>query len=173
MSIEVNMQSALGLYRKEHGATLIVALVFLLILTAAGITAVKLSTTSERMASNTQFRGSSFQLAQSELNAQRLSMQGNIANRAPLQMAMNQPLQAIPRFPERREAQVLVPQMNIQNLIQTSTVNSLGSIDCMALGEGTSAENFTCNQFELTSRSTLTSGAFSEQVGGLVMSTPK
>jgi Tfp pilus assembly protein PilX len=173
MYIEASMHSTLGLYRKQQGATLIVALIFLLILTAAGITAVKLSTTSERMASNSQFRGASFQLAQSEINAQRLSMNGNIANRAPLQLAMNKALEPKPRFPDRRQALSLAAQVSAPNLSQTSSVNSLGNVDCITLGDGTSAEHFTCNQFELSTRSTLTSGAYSEQVGGLVMSTPK
>jgi Tfp pilus assembly protein PilV len=173
MYIEASMHSTLGLYQKQRGATLIVALIFLLILTAAGITAVKLSTTSERMASNSQFRGAAFQLAQSELNAQRLSMNGNIANRAPLQLGMSQLLEPKPRFPNRRAAIDLLAQVSAPNLIQAVQVNSLGNVDCITFGDGTSAEHFTCNQFELTTRSTLTSGAYSEQVGGLVMSTPK
>lgn len=173
MCTEANMRHMLGFYRKEQGATLIVALVFLLILTVAGITAVRLSTSSERMASNSQFRGMSFQLAQSELKAQQLSMNGGIASRAPLQLSMSRPAQPISRFPERRQALALTPQISATGLTQASTVNSLGIVDCMIFGEGTSAGSFICNQFELNARSTLAGGAYSEQVGGLVMSTPK
>lgn len=159
--------------RQQQGATLIVALVFLLILTVAGITAVRLSTTSEHMASNSQFRGSAFQIAQSELKAQVFGMNSNIANRQPLLNAKARPLEAIPRFPERRSALALTAHMSEPNLTQTTNANSLGNVDCLLFGQGTSAEKFNCEQFELTARSTLTSGAFSEQVGGLVMSTPR
>ncbi|MHA6495298.1 pilus assembly PilX family protein [Pseudomonas borbori] len=159
--------------KMQRGATLIVALVFLLILTVAGITAVRLSTTSEHMASNSQFRGSSFQLAQSELKGQLRNMNLNIVNRQPLLNAKAKSIEALPRFPERRAALALNPQIATSNLTQTSRVNSLGSVDCLLFGEGTSAEKFSCEQFELTARSTLTSGAFSEQVSGLVMSTPR
>lgn len=166
------MPSTAGPY-KQQGATLIVALVFLLILTVAGVTAVRLSTNSEHMASNSQFRGSAFQLAQSELKAQVFNMNTNVASRQPLLDAKARPLEATARYPERRAALGLAPRIAEANLTQATNTNSLGSVDCLLFGDGTSAEKFNCDQFELTTRSTLTSGAFSEQVGGLVMSTPK
>ncbi|WAC42995.1 PilX N-terminal domain-containing pilus assembly protein [Pseudomonas sp. SL4(2022)] len=167
------MLSRIQIPKHQQGATLIVALVFLLILTVAGVTAVRLSTTSEHMASNSQFRGSAFQLAQSELKAQVLNMSANIANRQPLLNSKAAPLEARPRFPERRAALALNTRIAAPNLNQTTNVNSLGGVDCLIFGDGTSSGKFNCEQFELTARSTLTSGAFSEQVSGLVMSTPK
>jgi len=167
------MLSTVKTEQQQQGATLIVALVFLLILTVAGVTAVRLSTTSEHMASNSQFRGSAFQLAQSELKAQVFNMNTSVANRQPLLNAKARPLEPKPRHPERRSSLNLAASITAPNLAQTSSVNSIGSVDCLLFGQGTSAERFTCDQFELTTRSTLTSGAFSEQVGGLVMSTPK
>ena len=72
----------------QRGAVLIVALIFLVVLTVAGITAMRFSTMEERMASNVQFRNQTFQIAQSELRYQLLALNQNLANRAPLLVAM-------------------------------------------------------------------------------------
>lgn len=164
--------NTLFIKKKQHGATLIVALVFLLILTAAGITAVRLSTTEERMASNSQFRGASFQLAQSEIKAQLLSFNQNVANRTPLQAAMDKESAAIARFPDRLADQTLTAQINSAGLIQSSKVNFMAKPDCATLGLGDSFESFSCRQYEMTMRSTLTGGAYSEQVQGMYFITP-
>lgn len=153
----------------QRGATLIIALVFLLILTIAGITAVQLATTNERMASNSQFRGVAFQFAQSELKAQLLRFSTNIANLAPLQLAQDQTIEAITGFPNRRAALALNAQIAANGLTQTSRVNSMRKVDCLLLGVGDSAETFTCTQYEMTTRSTLSGGAYSEQVNGLYL----
>lgn len=71
----------------QHGAVLIVALVFLVVLTVAGVTAMRFSSMEERMASNTQFRNQVFQIAQSELRYQLLEFAPS-ANRNPLQAAL-------------------------------------------------------------------------------------
>lgn len=59
-----------SLNKNQNGAVLIVALVFLVVLTVAGITAMRFSTIEERMASNIQFRNQAFQITQSELRGQ-------------------------------------------------------------------------------------------------------
>lgn len=59
-----------SLAHKQQGAVLIVALVFLVILTIAGVTAMRFATIEERMAGNIQFRNQAFQIAQSELRGQ-------------------------------------------------------------------------------------------------------
>lgn len=164
--------NTLFIEKKQRGATLIVALVFLLILTAAGITAVRLSTTEERMASNSQFRGASFQFAQSEIKAQLLSFNQNVANRTPLQAAMDKGSAAIARFPDRLADQTLTAQINSAGLTQSSKVNFMAKPDCATLGLGDSFESFSCRQYEMTMRSTLTGGAYSEQVQGMYFITP-
>lgn len=164
--------NTLFIEKKQRGATLIIALIFLLILTAAGITAVRLSTTEERMASNSQFRGASFQLAQSEIKAQLLNFNQNVANRTPLQAAMNQGSAAIARFPDRLADQPLTAQINSAGLTQSSKVNFMAKPDCATLGLGDSFESFSCRQYEMTTRSTLTGGAYSEQVQGMYFITP-
>ena len=164
--------NTLFIEKKQRGATLIVALVFLLILTAAGITAVRLSTTEERMASNSQFRGASFQFAQSEIKAQLLSFNQNVANRTPLQAAMDKGSAAIARFPDRLADQTLTAQINSAGLTQSSKVNFMAKPDCATLGLGDSFESFSCRQYEMTTRSTLTGGAYSEQVQGMYFITP-
>ena len=153
----------------ERGATLIIALVFLLVLTAAGITAVQLATTNERMASNSQFRGAAFQLAQSELQAQFLRFSANVANLTPLQLAQNQPAEPIPLFPGRRAELALTAQITASGATQAPEVNFMRTVDCVTLGLGDSVETFTCTQYEMTARATLNGGAFSDQTYGFYL----
>ncbi len=169
---EANILNTLQSPEKQHGATLIVALVFLLILTAAGITAVRLATVEERMASNSQFRGATFQLAQSEIKAQLLFFNQNIANRASLQTALTNAAAPITRFPNRLADQALTAQISTTGLTQSSKINFMAKPDCATLGLGDSFESFSCRQYEMTMRSTLSGGAYSEQVQGIYFITP-
>ena len=54
--------------RGQHGATLIVALIFLVVLTMLGLSAAQNSTMEERMAGNTRNRDLAFQAAEAALN---------------------------------------------------------------------------------------------------------
>ncbi len=83
------MRRQLSLGHSQQGAVLIVALVFLVILTIAGVTAMRFATIEERMAGNIQFRNQAFQIAQSELRGQ--LRQFNADELQPLLTALDQP----------------------------------------------------------------------------------
>ena len=92
-----SMKNSHSLPAPQRGATLIVALIFLLVMTAAGVTAVRFATFEERMASNAQFGNQMFQQAQSELRAHMLEFNTNVALRAPLLRAKDEGI--APRTP--------------------------------------------------------------------------
>ena len=161
--------------RAQQGATLIVALVFLLVLTVAGVTAMRFSTFEERMASNTQFRNQVFQQAQSEIRAQLLAFNTNLANRAPLLLAIGQSvssrdaaaLLADPSLKSlpitARNPQTLTAQMSTDNIAATS-VRYVQEGPC---DDGSSAEKFVCVRFEMSARAETAGGSFSSQSQGL------
>lgn len=163
--------------RAQQGATLIVALVFLLVLTVAGVTAMRFSTFEERMASNTQFRNQVFQQAQSEIRAQLLAFNTNLANRAPLLVAMGKSVAArdsdalladpsLNSLPTTaREVQALTPKMDATgDNIASNTVRYVQEGPC---DDGSSAEKFVCVRFEMSARAETAGGSFSSQSQGL------
>jgi Tfp pilus assembly protein PilX len=169
------MRNLLTQPRTQKGATLIVALVFLLVLTIAGVTAMRFSTFEERMASNTQFRNQVFQQAQNELRAQLLAFNTNLANRAPLLLAINQPtetsanLTALPMLPKTsRQAQTIVPITG--TLAASNTVRYTQEKPC---DDGSSVERFICLDFEMNARAELESGTYSWQAQGMTFQNNK
>ncbi|WP_339080123.1 PilX N-terminal domain-containing pilus assembly protein [Pseudomonas sp. TMP9] len=161
--------------RTQKGATLIVALVFLLVLTIAGVTAMRFSTFEERMASNSQFRNQVFQQAQNELRAQLLAFNTNLANRAPLLLAINQPaetsanLTALPMLPKTsRLAQAVTPITG--TLAASNTVRYTQEKPC---DDGSSVERFICIDFEMNARAELESGTYSWQSQGITFQNNK
>lgn len=156
----------------QQGATLIVALVFLLVLTIAGVTAMRFSTFEERMASNTQFRNQVFQQAQNELRAQLLAFNTNLANRAPLLLAMNKPAEtntASLGLPiTARQAQLVTPITGAQ-----AAANTVRYTQQKICEDGSSAERFTCIDFEMNARAELASGTYSWQTQGITFQNNK
>lgn len=165
------------LSRAQKGATLIVALVFLLVLTVAGVTAMRFSTFEERMASNTQFRNQVFQQAQSEIRAHLLAFNTNLANRAPLLAAIGRAiaprdaaalladpsLKSLPTT--ARLTQSLTPRMNAAgDNIDSATVRYTQEGPC---DDGSSAEKFVCVRFEMSALARTDGGSFSSQSQGL------
>lgn len=140
----------------QQGATLIVALIFLLVMTAAGVTAVRFATFEERMTSNTQFSNQMFQQAQSELRAHMLEFNTNVALRAPLLLAKDQNL-AI------RDTAALAANPTLKSLpetartpidlaIKTQNIRATDNTVRFAvetLCPGSSAEKFSCLHFEM------------------------
>lgn len=166
----------------QAGATLIVALVFLVVLTAAGITAVRFATNDERMASSNQFRNTAFQASQTEIRAQLLRF-NVVANRQPLMSALEATAVTSPssspngesnatiiaRFPNLRELQTLTTRTATSAISQTPKLRSMGDLDCASFGQGYSFGNYTCRQYEVRNVAAIgTSGAFSDQTQGLV-----
>lgn len=170
------MKSTQTSLENQHGATLLVALIFLVVLTAAGITAARFATNEERMASSNQLRNTAFQLGQTELRSQ-LANFGSQANRGPLQTAIDrtqanattEPNATMrQRFPDLRIFASLTALTSAQSLTQTNQLRSLGTVDCASLGGGYSFESFTCRQYEINARSTLAGSAYSDQTQGFV-----
>jgi len=163
----------------QRGASLIVALIFLLVLTAAGITAVRFATLEERMASNTQFRAMAQQLAQSEIRAQLQLFNGGAAGRAPLLSAQGAAAHAL--SDEQREILAL-PATSRQPVAPDAVIDSdaadfsrhdvrfLRQAPCE---DGSSTKLFTCTFFEVATTARMNGGAESSQHQGIVfMSNP-
>ncbi|MCY1287499.1 hypothetical protein D9M70_364940 [compost metagenome] len=148
--------------QRQMGASLIVALVFLAILTIAGITAARFATMEERMASNSQFRGQTYQNAQSEIRSQIASFNENLAKRVPLLQAANNALDATTKFPERRT------QADLTTVMTGASITS-NKIRFMSKGlcEGASVGRFECSAYEIDTESRLSNGAYSNQTQGI------
>ncbi|MFV3368616.1 PilX N-terminal domain-containing pilus assembly protein [Pseudomonas sp. NY15435] len=155
------MRNALSL-RNQQGAGLIVALVFLAVLTIAGITAARLTNMEERMAGNAQFRGLTYQNAQSEIRSQMAAYNANLLGRKPLLDAANQGADPITNFPDRRRALAVDAVLSNAN-IATNTIRFMNKGIC----EGASAGKFECSTYEINSVSRLDNGASSNQIQGI------
>ena len=163
--------------RHQQGAVLLVALIFLVVLTVAGVTAMRFATIEERMASNVQFRNQAFQSALSELRYQLLALNQNLANRAPLLVAREKGLFSAlgATHPDRQanpdllkihpdstlERSPLPNKMN--NNIQERWVRSTTEPGPC---EG-SGQDFVCQDFEISAIATLPGGANSSQAMGI------
>ncbi|WP_339486625.1 pilus assembly PilX family protein [Pseudomonas sp. EL_65y_Pfl2_R95] len=161
---------------QQQGATLLVALIFLVVLTIAGITAARFATNEERMASSNQFRNTAFQLAQTEIRSQMASF-GIQANRTQLQTAIDETqanAAAEPdatlrqRFPSLKVFKTLAPLTTAPGLTQANQLRSMGKLDCASFGEGYSFDSYTCQQYEMKARSTIADSAYSDQTQGFV-----
>ncbi|MFV3330729.1 PilX N-terminal domain-containing pilus assembly protein [Pseudomonas sp. NY15437] len=155
------MRNALSL-RSQQGAGLIVALVFLAVLTIAGITAARLTNVEERMAGNTQFRGITYQNAQTEIRSQIAAYNANLLGRKPLLDAANQNIEDIHGFPDRRAA-LPVDAIQANANITTNTIRYMNKSLC----EGASVGKFECSGYEINSVSSLDNGASSNQTQGI------
>lgn len=165
--------------RSQKGATLIVALVFLLVLTIAGVTAMRFSTFEERMASNTQFRNQVFQQAQNELRAQLLAFNTNLANRAPLLAAMA--FKGSSKTAEEVTAlkNVGLPATSGATVAITpitgtqSASNTVRYVQEKPCEDGSSVERFICIDFHMEARAELDSGTYSWQAQGMTFQNNK
>lgn len=169
----------------QTGSTLIVALVFLVVLTVAGISAMQLSTLEERMASNSQFRNETFQQTQNSIQANLLALNANAAGRARLLEAMGAASNSITceNYPinlctQKREqlgltatAKQAVNSAAAQSTNDGFSVirNTAAAKPCEASASGASSiVNFECSNFELHIREELPNGAYSDQSQGLI-----
>ena len=160
--------------QRQQGATLIVALVFLVVLTAAGVTAMRFASVEERMASNSQFRNQTLQLVQSELRAQLLAFNQNLANRAPLLASMNisadnvtdTELLAIGRTRGLAVAQAQLPGV-------TTTKNLVSFMSEKPCEDGSNVEKYSCLDFELNVQINNAGGASSWQSQGIMFQNNK
>lgn len=158
----------------QRGASLIVALVFLLVLTAAGLTAVRFAALEERMASNAQFRTMAQQLTQSEIRAQLRAYNTSAAGRKPLLDAEN----AGPHgLSETQLTRLALPDtagapVALNAVIQTQEADfPQHNVRFLSRGiceDGSSTDLFTCTRYEVNTTARLNSGAESSQTQGIV-----
>jgi Tfp pilus assembly protein PilV len=170
--------------KQQSGATLIVALVFLVVLTIAGITAMQFSTMEERMASNSQFRNEMFQQTQNSLEANFADINADASGRALLLQASNAGAynSGSGNYPVKLTAAELA-QLGLPTTASraisagVSTQNSAGysllrnvhpgrKCENMAL-DASSLEKVECIGYELQVREELPNGAYSDQSLGL------
>lgn len=165
--------------QRQLGSSLLVTLVFLTILTAAGIAAVTLSTSEEKMASNAQFRTAAYQGAYSEILANIAFLNRDATRIWPVR-AFDQPLLQSgengydSRLPLKRQAITSGIPNYLANSAQAagSNTKSLAYIGERP-AEGSSLEKFYNYAFELNTRRTLNSGTYSDQVQGFNIQMPK
>ncbi|HTN29666.1 MAG TPA: PilX N-terminal domain-containing pilus assembly protein [Pseudomonas sp.] len=158
----------------QRGASLIVALVFLLVLTVAGLTAVRFATLEERMASNTQFRAMAQQLAQSEIRAQLRLFNRNAAGRTPLLDAQNA---AVHGLTDSQLERLALPATSLAPVDLNAVIVS-GEVGFPQHGvrflregpceDGSSLKLFTCTSYEVATTARMAGGAESAQNQGIV-----
>lgn len=167
----------------QTGATLIVALIFLVVLTIAGISAMQFSTMEERMASNSQFRNETFQLAQSEIRAELQTFNASLSGRIPLLNAANEAIfsSGAGEYPRRltdtERLQLGLPATASRAVDTTTPLPAPGftivRFSKPGLCPEANLERFTCTDYELQTRSQMGNGAYSDQSQGIVFTNTK
>lgn len=175
------MQTSQQMQKKQQqGATLIVALIFLVVLTVAGVTAARFATFEERMASNSQFRNQVFQFAQSEIRAQLLALNTSYVNKDILLDAMDEATVAhdaaailadpsLNVLPNTARANHALPRkITTDNIINANknTVRYVRQEPCLG-----SSQSFQCVHFEINTTAEMTGGSNSWQSQGLSVET--
>jgi len=179
------MNAAIRSY--QTGATLIVALVFLVVLTVAGITAMQFSTMEERMAGNSQSRNKVFQETQNVIQTNLGILNNQTSGRAKLQEAMNSgaysdgdgsyPIKltavqlaqlGLPQTAGRAVNAPQVPDHAIAVIRKTQNPKL-----CDYDVDNASGQIIECSKFEIQTRVELDNGAFSDQSQGIVFENVK
>jgi len=170
------------LRRQQTGATLIVALVFLVVLTVAGITAMRFSTLEERMAGNSQSRNAVFQETQNFIQENLLELNKGQDGRITLQSAMNEgpynngsgsyPIRltlaeleqlGLPQTSGRAVDAPVSPEQGSAVIRKTHNPTL-----CDYDADNASGQIIECSKFEIQVRSELPNGAYSDQSQGIV-----
>lgn len=166
----------------QTGATLIVALVFLVVLTIAGITAMQFSTMEERMAGNSQSRNRVFQETQNSIQTNLGILNNQASGRARLMEALNaggyndgngnyptrltvEQLRQL-GLPQTASRAVDAPQAPDQGVAVIRKTHNPTLCDYEA--DNASGQVIECSKFEIQSRTELDNGAYSDQSQGIV-----
>lgn len=172
---------------RETGATLVVALVFLVVLTIAGITAMQFSTMEERMAGNSQSRNTIFQATQNSIQINLGILNNQTSGRTRLLEAMNAskyndgngtyPLKltqaqleqlGLPQTSGRAVEAGEVPENGFAVIRKTHNPTL-----CDYDTDNASGQIIECSKFEVQIRTELDNGAFSDQSQGIVFENVK
>ena len=177
------MKKQLPECQKQTGATLIVALIFLVVLTIAGISAMQISTMEERMASNAQFRNETFQIAQSEIRAELQIFNASLSGRIPLLNAANEARYdngagTYPRKLTDTERLQLGLPVTARRAVETTTPLPAPGFTIVRFSKPglcpeANLERFTCTDYELQTRAQMGNGAYSDQSQGIVFTNTK
>lgn len=168
----------------QRGATLIVALIFLVVMTIAGVTATRFATFEERMASNSQFHNQAFQLAQSEIRAQLLAFNTSSVNKNVLIAAMTEA--NVPAVPSQTDLEAdpslatlpstarmthPLPRIIFENNIIQEDRNTIRFVRQGGCDQGSSLTTFQCVHFEINTTAEMAGGSNSWQSQGLSVET--
>lgn len=155
--------------QSSRGSTLIIALVFLLVLTIAGITAMRFSSMSENMAGNSQSRNYVFQQVASEINLN-LNAFTKQSEMQPLLSAQHAAAELSDEdkkvLPDTARKPIDVDRRLDKYITDKNKLRYLSEGLCSS---GSSVEEFVCIAYELDVTATLDNGAASQQVQGFVV----
>lgn len=161
-----------NLYSFEHnkGSALIVSLVFLMVLTIAGLAAMRMASLEENMAANSQASGYVFQQAQSEIQTQLryfASVQGRNALNALDYPTMDKETNAnrLKFMPDSASRQVGLTEVAGLAVTDVSDrkLNFVRDGHCT---DGSSVDQFICIEFEMEIEAELDNGARTKQAQG-------
>lgn len=164
----------------SRGSALVMSMVFLLVLTIAGVTAMRFASLEERMAANSQASAHVLQQAQSEIQTQ-LGHLATAAGRNQLNKLDHQQLRS--SISEEDESTKLLKYMpdtasKRKDLAAASTVTSTNRITNINnnrqirfirdghCGDGSSIGKFICIDFEIEVEAELSNGVYSHQAQG-------
>lgn len=168
------MQVFYGSKGYSRGSTLIIALVFLLILTIVGITAMRFSSMEETMAGNSQSRNYIFQQAVSEIYLNIFDFNNNVAARNKLGQAQNKnenetDSRLLEMLPATTKASIDL-DAKLKDIEPDSKLRYLQEAPC---DDGSSVDKFVCISYEMEVRSAIDNGASSHQAQGIVFQNNK
>lgn len=159
----------------NRGSALVMSMIFLLVLTIAGVTAMRFATLEEKMAANSQASAHVFQQAQSEIRTQ-LKHLATAAGRNQLNSldyptmpkeANSTTLKYMPETASQREYLAVASTETSTNLI--SNINDNRQIRFIRdghCGDGSSIGKFICIDFEIEVEAELSNGVYSHQAQG-------
>lgn len=137
---------------KQQGSALVISMVFLLVLTIAGITAMRFASLEEKMAANSQTSAFFFQQAQSEIEVQLKHLETpegrNLLNKVDVDKKITSPedLRYLPASASQKDPRLLsaIQNESVQS-ITDRTLRYITDVACL----GASIGMFKCSVFEL------------------------
>lgn len=160
-------------FRQQQGSTLIVAMIFLLVLTLAGVTAMRFASLEENMAGNSQASGYIFQQVQSEIQQEIRALNKasgrNYLNGLDYKSKMGTVTVADQKFmPVTASDLINIPgtSQGTGRFVQNIADKNIRFVRDGACGDGSSISSFICIDFELDTTGTTGAGASSKQAQG-------